>query len=137
MELLERAVSVLRTDDRILAAWLGGSFGAGYADAWSDVDVHCLIDASAADELRRGSKTVLARVTPTVMATSFPPPTIGGYSLTPECLHLDLVFRPTDGFDASELAGSGRCSTGRVSSRPSRCRPRTCRALRTSRATAS
>lgn len=34
---------VLRADERVLAAWLEGSFGRGTADAWSDIDLHVVI----------------------------------------------------------------------------------------------
>ena len=43
--LLDATLAVLEPDERILAAWLGGSFGQGSADEWSDVDVHtCVAD---------------------------------------------------------------------------------------------
>jgi hypothetical protein len=37
-DLIARAVEVLRGDDRVLAAWLVGSFATGEADPWSDID---------------------------------------------------------------------------------------------------
>lgn len=92
--LLRRSEEVLRSDPRILAAWLAGSFASGRADAYSDIDVHCCVDDEELDGLRDvGWKEVLARITPTVMATPFPPSgPVGGYSLTPDWTHIDLVF---------------------------------------------
>ncbi|HEX4215593.1 MAG TPA: nucleotidyltransferase domain-containing protein [Candidatus Dormibacteraeota bacterium] len=94
--LLRRSVGVLRSDPRILAAWLVGSFASGRADAYSDIDVHCCVEDEALDAFRGdGWKEVLARITPTVMATTFPPTgPVGGYSLTPEWTHIDLVVHP-------------------------------------------
>jgi hypothetical protein len=104
--LLERACAVLQADDQVLAAWLVGTFAYGEEDPWSDLDVHCCVTDEAAAQLAGdGWKAVLGRITPTVMATTFPPGTIGGYSLTPEWTHIDLVFVPRSMTDASKLAG--------------------------------
>lgn len=43
-DLLRRIVDVLRRDERVRAAWLGGSFGRGTADGWSDLDLYSAID---------------------------------------------------------------------------------------------
>lgn len=107
--LLEHAVSVLRGDERFLAGWLAGSFATGEADPWSDLDIHlCIDDAFADDVAGDGWKDVLATFTPTVMATGLPAPTLGGFSLTPEWIHVDLVFRLRSQFDAAKHAAGGR-----------------------------
>jgi hypothetical protein len=41
--LLARLEATLQQDDRVLAAWLAGSFGRGTADAWSDIDCHVMV----------------------------------------------------------------------------------------------
>ncbi|MGH9172849.1 MAG: nucleotidyltransferase domain-containing protein [Vicinamibacterales bacterium] len=41
--LLQRIVAVLRDDPRIVAAWPQGSFAAGTADEWSDLDLHVVV----------------------------------------------------------------------------------------------
>lgn len=38
-QLLARIVQALENDSRVVAAWLTGSFAAGTADEWSDVDL--------------------------------------------------------------------------------------------------
>ena len=92
-ELLDRAVEVLEADERILAAWVAGSFASGRADPFSDVDVHCCVtDESMGAYQGDGWKDVLRRITPTVMATTFPHGSIGGYALTPTWTHIDVVF---------------------------------------------
>lgn len=71
--LIDRATRVLRDDPNILAAWLGGSFALGNADADSDVDLHCCVPDDVLPSLAGdGWKDVLKRITPTVMATTFP-----------------------------------------------------------------
>lgn len=109
LALLDHAAAVLEADDRILAAWLGGSFATGEADPWSDLDIHCCVEDDVAAGLAgEGWKTVLAKVTPTVLATSLQAPVIGGYALTPDWIHLDLVFRPRSAFDAGQHAAGAR-----------------------------
>lgn len=41
--LLERLLEDLEQDERVRAVWLGGSFGRGTADDWSDLDLCCAI----------------------------------------------------------------------------------------------
>lgn len=40
---LHRITELLRTDHRVEAAWLAGSFGRGEPDAWSDLDLHIAV----------------------------------------------------------------------------------------------
>lgn len=44
--LLERIVDALNADERVVAAWLSGSFGRGGSeiDAWSDFDLHIAVE---------------------------------------------------------------------------------------------
>lgn len=104
--LLERACEVLAADERVLAAWLHGSFALGQEDPFSDLDAHCCVIDEAADQLSGdGWKEILHRITPTVMATTFPPGTIGGYSLTPDWVHIDLAFVPRSRLDVAGMSG--------------------------------
>lgn len=41
--LLTRIEAELWGDERVVAAWLGGSFGRGTTDEWSDIDLHVVI----------------------------------------------------------------------------------------------
>lgn len=115
LALLEHAVEVLHADERILAAWLAGSFATGEADPWSDLDIHCLVEDDVAAELAgEGWKGLLGAVTPAVMATSFPPGTVGGFALTPEWIHVDLVLRPRSSFDPAKHAAGARALVDRI-----------------------
>src|SRR5829696_229370 len=70
--LVERVVSVLEADARVLAAWLVGSFATAEADPFSDIDVQCLVTDEAAAELEDGWRDVVERISPTVQVTPFP-----------------------------------------------------------------
>lgn len=103
--LIERAKTVVADDDRILAAWLVGSYATGQADAYSDVDLHCLISDESADWFREHwADTARELVGPTVLAESLPG-MIGGLCLTPDWLHLDLIMHPRSEFDPHNVAG--------------------------------
>ena len=45
--LIERLTLGLAADDRIAAAWLGGSLGRGDGDDWSDIDLWLAIEDGA------------------------------------------------------------------------------------------
>lgn len=45
--LLDRVRTELRSDERVRAAWLAGSYGRGTADEWSDLDLHVLVQDDA------------------------------------------------------------------------------------------
>lgn len=88
LALVRCATDVLQDDDRVVAAWLAGSFATGEAHPWSDVDIHCCVQDDVPGETWRD---LLAKITPTVLATALPPPTAGGYALTPEWVHVDML----------------------------------------------
>ncbi|MET9023829.1 hypothetical protein ABZV93_28025 [Actinopolymorpha sp. NPDC004070] len=86
--------AVAADDDRILAAWLAGSFANGEADTYSDVDVHCLVSDDSAEWFRDNwPDTAAAIAGPLVLATSLPG-LIGGYALTKDWQHVDLIIHP-------------------------------------------
>jgi hypothetical protein len=99
--LIGRAAEVAASDDRVQAAWLSGSFAAGTADEFSDIDLHCAITAESAGWFREHWADFARRISPVVLAGPIPG-VIGGYAITPEWLHLDIVLHPLDapaGFD--------------------------------------
>jgi hypothetical protein len=101
--LIRRAVTVLEGDARVLAAWLVGSFATGEADAFSDVDLQVLVTDEAASDLQGSWPAFVEQITPTVRTTPFPGMT-GGTCVTPEWLHLDVVFHAAS-FDPSGIEG--------------------------------
>ncbi len=96
--LIERATEVARSDERILAAWLAGSFATGTADAFSDIDLHCVISDDSAAWFRDHWADLARQISPLVLASPLPG-LIGGYAITPEWLHIDVVMHPAGQFD--------------------------------------
>ncbi len=92
-ELTEAARAVIAADERVVAAWLGGSFAAGTADAYSDIDLHCAVADESAGWFAEHWSDVAAQITPLVRAGPIPG-VAGGFVITPDWLHLDLVFHP-------------------------------------------
>lgn len=104
--LIDRAPEILAADDRILAAWLVGSFATGRADAYSDIDLHCLITDDSAEWFRRHwAQTAAELAGPLVLAQDLSPAMIGGYAITPDWLHLDLVLHPRSSLDPHTVPG--------------------------------
>jgi predicted nucleotidyltransferase len=63
-QLLDSIISTLRDDERMVAAWLAGSFGRGEADDLSDLDMHLVIDDSYAPVLCRRESMVVGGTIP-------------------------------------------------------------------------
>jgi hypothetical protein len=111
--LTARAVEVLSADERVLAVYLVGGFAIGVGDAWSDIDLQCVIADDATDAFVTGWREVVARITPAVYVQPFAalvanrPTTgpIGGMVITPEWLHLDIVFNPESTVDPMTVEG--------------------------------
>lgn len=66
--LLAAAVDVLRTDERFVAAWLGGSFGRGNEDGLSDVDLAVVVAEPYVERLCQREHQVGAGTTPDRLA---------------------------------------------------------------------
>jgi len=98
-QLFAHVLSVAESDDRIRSLWLGGSVGRAVADAGSDLDVVLAIRPAAFDDFAAGWQDWLAQVTPVVFAQELPRMPGSFYSVTPDCLRLDVVL---------ELAGAPR-----------------------------
>jgi hypothetical protein len=93
-ELFERVLRAVQADDRIRAMWLSGSLGRGVADAGSDLDVVLAIRPDAFEDFSATWRDWLARATPVVLARELPRLPGSWYSLTPDCLRLDVVIQP-------------------------------------------
>lgn len=98
--MLHRAVAALEADDRLSGAWLAGSFAAGQADAFSDLDLHCYVPEVTFAQLDADAwKPLVHAFTPTVMASTFPSGEVGGYALTPDWIHIDLSVHSVSDLD--------------------------------------
>jgi hypothetical protein len=106
--LFDRAVAYLSSDERVRALWLHGSLARGDADSSSDLDLLVAVTDEGFDGVWSTWPDWLARITPTVLARAIPWAPGILYSLTPECLRLDIVLErvsavPTSGFHARDV----------------------------------
>lgn len=93
-ELFDRVVSKVESDDRIRALWLSGSVAKGSADAGSDLDLMIAIRDEDLRSYADNWRDWLAGITPTLLARELPFAPGSFYSLTPDCLRLDVVAEP-------------------------------------------
>jgi predicted nucleotidyltransferase len=102
--LFARVLQAAESDDRIRTVWLGGSVGRGVADAGSDLDVVIAVTPGEFDAFAMAWRDWLADVTPTVLARALPRLPGSFYSVTPDCLRLDVVVERAGSARPSDLA---------------------------------
>ena len=90
LALYERAVAVLRDDERVVSVEAGGSIGNGTADRWSDLDLEVVAHREHHAALVDDWSTWLAAITPTVFARTPIAPFIIN-SVTDEGLTFDVA----------------------------------------------
>ncbi|MBO0833910.1 MAG: hypothetical protein J2P28_00145 [Actinobacteria bacterium] len=103
-DLFARVLHAAEPDDRVRTVWLSGSVGRRVADAGSDLDVVLAIAPSAFDDFAATWEHWLSRVTPVVLARELPRLPGSFYSVTPECLRLDVVAERAGTARAADLA---------------------------------
>jgi predicted nucleotidyltransferase len=92
-EFVEQATAKLRADERIVAAWLGGSMAAGTADAYSDVDLRIAVADDAFDAFVADWPSLPDRLAPTVMRRRIGTPESPiVIAITPEWLRFDVAI---------------------------------------------
>jgi hypothetical protein len=64
---LSRIIALIEADERVVAAWLTGSFGRGEDDAWSDVDLHLAIDDAHFDAWWSDREARYRRIAPPLL----------------------------------------------------------------------
>ena len=98
---IESLITAASADPRIRAAWLGGSYGKGIADRWSDVDAHLLIDPAQIDDFRAGVRGWLEELRPLVLYRLL----FGGEmvnAMTDEGLRVDVWLHAGESADVVE-----------------------------------
>jgi predicted nucleotidyltransferase len=98
---LTRLLSMLESDDRIEAAVVDGSIGAGRADRWSDVDVAAVVsDAGACESVAEDWIRRMYRELPVAhhYRTAFGTTIVPGFLLM-NGLEIDLSFTPSAEFE--------------------------------------
>jgi predicted nucleotidyltransferase len=104
LELYERVLRAAQDDGRVRAMWLSGSLARGVADAGSDLDVVIAVSAGSFDEFAANWREWLGRITPVVLARELPRLPGSWFSLTPECLRLDVVTLQADSAPPAALS---------------------------------
>lgn len=110
---IRRAVEVFKSDERVLAAYLVGGVAVGLGDAFSDVDLQCIVSDESAPDLAATWPELVDRITPTVRMQPFGinpvgperPTTFGGLCITPDWLHFDIVFHAAGQVEAHTVEG--------------------------------
>jgi predicted nucleotidyltransferase len=70
--LLERLEQGLQGDERVVAAWIGGSIGRGEADELSDIDIHLAVSDAHCPELNAQRRAFVAGFGEVVLAQEAP-----------------------------------------------------------------
>lgn len=102
--LMDRAAEVAAGEPRVVAAWIAGSLANGVEDDYADVDLHLLVDDDDLDGFRQVWMELIRSVGPMVMIRPIAG-IVGGYAITPDWMHLDVVCHAAGTFDPSELHG--------------------------------
>lgn len=96
---IDAATRFLPTCPGVRAAWVGGSLARGEGDQFSDVDLNCLVSNDTLAFWRHHWSEVVARlVGPMAMARTINESIVGGFSLTGDWEHVDLIIHPLDSF---------------------------------------
>ncbi len=96
-ELIRAAWVALESDERVLAAWVGGSFGNGTADEYSDVDLIAALEEKHLEKLRRDASELIDAIAPTVhQFQQVFGRVIVRSGITPDWLRFDLTLSPPE-----------------------------------------
>ena len=104
LELIHRAHEVAAGDPRVLAAWIAGSIANGNDDRYADVDLHILVADEDIEAFHDAWMQLIRRITPVVMVRRIGG-IVGGYAITPQWMHLDVVCHAVSRFDPVALRG--------------------------------
>lgn len=104
MALIESARKVAEAERRVLGAWIAGSLANGDGDKWADIDLHLLVADDDLDAFRHVWVGLIERIGPMVMVRPIGA-IVGGYAVTPDWQHLDVVCHAASSFDPSALRG--------------------------------
>src|SRR5215216_2212189 len=76
---VNRLTEICQSDDRVVAAFLGGSYAKGYSDAYSDLDVCVITTDHAFEDFSKGRETFLRALGNLVFLESFGNPDTSFY----------------------------------------------------------
>ncbi|SDT43751.1 nucleotidyltransferase domain-containing protein [Microlunatus soli] len=96
---IETAIEILPTCQGVRAVWVAGSLARGEGDQYSDVDLNCLITDDSIPFWRAQWSEVVARcVGNLTLSRTINDAIIGGFSLTSNWEHVDLILHPLTSF---------------------------------------
>ncbi len=102
--LIRRATRVFEDDPRVLAAYLVGGFALGQADAFSDVDLQCIVSTESVPDLASTWRDLASSVAEPVHIEPFGQ-IMGGVFITADWLHFDVVFHEVGSVDPMAVEG--------------------------------
>jgi hypothetical protein len=89
LEMINPASTVVAGDDRILAAWTGGSLANDMGDEFADVDLNLLVADHDMAAFSRCWPDLVRRVAPMVTVQPIGG-VVGGYAITRDRVHVDV-----------------------------------------------
>lgn len=93
------ATQILPDCPGVRAVWVGGSLARGEGDQFSDVDLNCLVSKDSLEFWRhRWSDVISELVGPLTMARTINDSIIGGFSVTRDWEHVDLIVHQLETF---------------------------------------
>lgn len=93
------AIEILPTMPGVQAVWVAGSLARGEGDEFSDVDLNCLVSSGSIPFWREHWSDAVARcLGPLTLARTINDSIIGGFSLTDDWKHVDLILHPLTAF---------------------------------------
>jgi hypothetical protein len=104
LDLIELAAGVTSSDKRLLAASIAGSFANGIADEYADIDLHILVEDQDLDAMRTAWMELAASIAPMVVVRPIGG-VVGGFGITPDWVHLDVVCYPLSKLDPAGMRG--------------------------------
>ncbi|TDD46390.1 hypothetical protein E1263_36665 [Kribbella antibiotica] len=103
--MIQRARELLPADDRVLAAYLIGSYATGAADRFSDLDIHLVVTDDSHSWFEEHWDEVLRDLAGPTVFTQRLGTLAGGLGITPDWLHVDLIAHPLAAFDRFQYDG--------------------------------
>src|ERR1051326_6081804 len=104
LALIDRAREVALDEQRVLAAWIAGSIANRMDDDYADIDLHLLVSDEDLGEFDKIWIDLIHKVGPMVMVRPMAG-VVGGYAITPDWMHLDIVCHVASRFDPKTLRG--------------------------------
>ena len=101
-QIIERAEHVLFADHRIMGAYLIGSYAAGTADHYSDIDLHCVVADDDLAACLADLDTILEAIGGRPVLVDAIPGVAGAVAFTADWQQIDLIMHAASEYDPHE-----------------------------------